>query len=520
MTEQEQQHRRRRRRSRRQRQRWGAEEEEGGSDVGRIDWPRFILVIANGLVLLAFLLLIMLAPLPLGANRDWAWAPLLVALGGLSILVALGLGNPRGFSVEPNERWPLLVLLLCFLAFAFVGLLQVSTYAPPVGSAQFYARARALLGLAHDVVPTLSVDQTRNTLLRGLACVLIFLLARALFRDPARARWLLYGFLAGALLVMAYALAAQVSTGGCYVGSLLKKVGDYNGRAEHCLMSGTFANSNSFGCFMGMALAAAIALVLQERRRRRALEVEDDGSSPVDQFLRKMGGGTPIYLALALLFLGAQLFSSSRAAFAVTVPMMAVLLFLSMRGRWRSGSHVRRTVIAGGTIGLIVLLVAGGAMLQKVSLLSEIGTFNRTIIWRSSIRAAQASPWLGWGLGTYTDIYAVYQPNEMRQANDKAHSTPIELLVEAGWIGLVPGVLLVTVPWAVSLFGAWRRRRHRYLMVAAMAVPGIAILHSCVDFSLQIPAIAFVAAAFLGMGWAQTFHRTPQATAAFTEAEE
>lgn len=517
MSEQEQQHRRRRRRSRRRR--WDVEE-EGGSDVGRIDWPRFILMIANGLVLLAFLLLIMLAPLPLGANREWAWAPILVALGGLAVLVALGLGNPRGFSVEPDERWPLLLLLLCFLAFTFVGLLQVSNYAPPVGSAQFYARARALLGEAHDVVPTLSVDQTRNTLLRGLACVLIFVLARALFREPGRARWLLYAFLAGALLVMAYALAAQVSTGGCYVGSLLKKVGDYNSRAERCLMSGTFANSNSFGCFAGMALAAAIALVLQERRRRRAIEIEDDGSSPVDQFLRKMGGGTPIYLALALLFLGAQLFSSSRAAFAVTVPVIAGLVFLSMRGRWRSGAHVRRTVIAGGAIGLIVLLVAGGAMLRKVSLLSEVGNFNRIIIWQSSIRTAQGSPWLGWGLGTYTDIYAAYQPAAMRQANDKAHSTPIELFVEAGWLGLVPGVLLVVVPWGVCLLGAWRRRRQRYLMAAAVAVPGIAILHSCVDFSLQIPAIAFVAAAFLGMGWAQTFHRTPQATAAFTEAEE
>jgi O-antigen ligase len=108
----------------------------------------------------------------------------------------------------------------------------------------------------------------------------------------------------------------------------------------------------------------------------------------------------------------------------------------------------------------------------------------------------------------------------MRQANDKAHSTPIELFVEAGWLGLVPGVLLVLVPWGTCMVGAWRRRRQRYLMAAGVAVPGIAILHSCVDFSLQIPAIAFIAAAFLGMGWAQTFHRTLQATPAFTEAEE
>ena len=516
MSEQEQQPRRRRSRHRRRVR--DEDLEQGGPDLGRIDWPRFLLMIVNGLVLLAFLLLVVVAPIPLGANREWAWAPILVALGGLAVLVALGLGNPRGFGVEPEERWPLLALLLCFLAFTFVGLLQISNYAPPAGSAQFYARARALLGQAHDIVPTLSVDQTRNTLLRGLACVLIFVLARALFREPGRARWLVYAFLTSALLVMIYALAAQVSTGGCYVGSLLKKVGDYTG--DRCLMSGTFANSNSFGCFAGMALAASIALVLQERRRRRAFEIDDDDSNPGERFLRKMGGGTPIYLALALLFLGAQLFSSSRAAFAVTVPVVAGLVFLSMRGRWRSGAHVRRTVIAASVIGLVVLLVAGGAMLRKVSLLSEVGNFNRTIIWTSSIRAAEGSPWLGWGLGTYTDIYAAYQPAEMRQANDKAHSTPVELFVETGWLGLVPGLLLMAIPWGTCLVGAWRRRRQRYLMVAAVAVPGIAILHSCVDFSLQIPAIAFIASAFLGMGWAQTFHRTLQATPAFTEAEE
>ena len=32
-------------------------------------------------------------------------------LGTIGILCALGLGNPRGFAVERDERWPLLALL-------------------------------------------------------------------------------------------------------------------------------------------------------------------------------------------------------------------------------------------------------------------------------------------------------------------------------------------------------------------------------------------------------------------------
>ena len=41
---------------------------------------------------------------------------------------------------------------------------------------------------------------------------------------------------------------------------------------------------------------------------------------------------------------------------------------------------------------------------------------------------------------------------------------------------------------------------------AAFAIATVAILHSTVDFSLQIPAIGFIVSAVLGMGWAQAFN--------------
>jgi hypothetical protein len=41
----------------------------------------------------------------------------------------------------------------------------------------------------------------------------------------------------------------------------------------------------------------------------------------------------------------------------------------------------------------------------------------------------------------------------------------------------------------------------------AFAASMVPILHSTVDFSLQIPAIGFVVSALLGLGWAQSFRR-------------
>jgi len=64
------------------------------------------------------------------------------------------------------------------------------------------------------------------------------------------------------------------------------------------------------------------------------------------------------------------------------------------------------------------------------------------------------------------------------------------------------------LPWAVCLRGALKRRTsRRYLPAAAFSVAAVSILHSVVDFSLQIPAIGFVTAGLLGMGWAQSFGR-------------
>lgn len=494
-------------RSGRRRSRSPADEADGRPRRAALELASWL---AGWLVLSVFLLVIFVSPLPFGSNREWAWAPILMVLGVIGILCALGLGDAAGFRVEENERWPLLALLVCFVLFTFVGLLQMSTYAPATGSSQFYARAAALLGQAHAAVPSLSVDATRNTLLRCLACVLVFVIARALFREPDRARLLVFAFLLSAIAVMVYALLQQSSTGGCYVGSLLKKQGEYTN--DRCLMSGTFANSNSFGCFAGMALAAALAWMFkQNRRRRAAVDGYDYGDdfNDGDRFFRRLDGGTMILAAMALLFVGTQLFSSSRAAFAVTVAVVIAALYLSMRGRWRSRGQVGRVIALGTMIGVLVLAIAGGAMLRKVSLFSESGNFNRVFIWEASLKAARASPWLGWGLGTFPDIYAAYQPDEISQANDKAHSTPIELYVETGALGTVPGLLMALIPWGVCLWGALQRRRQRHLLVAAFAVPGIAMLHSAVDFSLQIPAIAFISAAFLGMGWAQTFHRAP-----------
>jgi hypothetical protein len=65
---------------------------------------------------------------------------------------------------------------------------------------------------------------------------------------------------------------------------------------------------------------------------------------------------------------------------------------------------------------------------------------------------------------------------------------------------------LVLLPWGVCLRGALKAQRaSRYLSAAAFAMPVVPILHSLIDFSLQMPAIQLAVSAMLAIGWSRAF---------------
>jgi hypothetical protein len=86
---------------------------------------------------------------------------------------------------------------------------------------------------------------------------------------------------------------------------------------------------------------------------------------------------------------------------------------------------------------------------------------------------------------------------------DMAHSTPLELAAEMG----VPFASLMGVVWVAALVtlcaGLRTRRRNETAPLAALAVCLLALLHSLVDFSLQIPGYSIVVFSLLGVGLSQ-----------------
>ncbi len=482
----------------------GIERGQGGDTPIGPDGRRLVRrVIDRGTVFL-FFGLVGLAALPMGANRDWAWAPFSVLFGLMAVPVALGLGARDAYQVPAAERGPLLLLVCCWFFFAGFSIWQTTTWTPLTADAWMFARAAEILGEAHVPVPAIAADAARNSLLKCLACALIFLTARALCRGRQNARWSLVALVASGVLVVSYGIAMQVSTNSCYLGSYLRKQFEFNS-GDRCLMGGTFVNSNSFACYMGMCVVAAVALLVGGGRKKDAVAYGYREEKEV-RLLDWLTIPRVVLLSGSLLMLGGLLISASRAGAAASVAGMLLFGLLMARGRWRSPTRGGAVFLLGIAAVLVVGIIAGNALIAKFAAASD--DTSRLRIWAAAFQAIGLSPWLGWGLGGFGDVFALLQPSDSLQPNDVAHSTPLETIVELGVIAAIPAVLVVLLPWGVCLRGALRRRTsRRYLPAAAFSVAAVSILHSVIDFSLQIPAIGFVTAALLGMGWAQSFGR-------------
>ena len=106
--------------------------EERGHGFWRESLPlRLVLALPDAVVVGAFLLLLVVAPLPLGANRDWAWAPMAVVVGLIAVACALATIRSDGWRVPATEKTPLVALIACFVLMVGVAWLQMTTLPPP-----------------------------------------------------------------------------------------------------------------------------------------------------------------------------------------------------------------------------------------------------------------------------------------------------------------------------------------------------------------------------------------------------
>ncbi len=456
----------------------------------------------EALLFWCFTLLVCLAPLPFGGNEPWAWSLLALLLGLLALLWGLSGLVSRGLVTLRSSRTLPYALAMLLLTAWF--LLQATSWTPAVWHHPAWAETTAVLGINPSGALSLTPDRTLTALMRLLSYGASFWLALHLLRRRRHARRFLWALVVIGVAYALYGLSEQLS------GSRMVLWVHKYSYAE--ALTSSFINRNSYAAYAGMGLVTATGLLLD---RLNQIWVPRDLGWRVRLVTAIDGLGLAVWLLVAafLLLLTALVLTGSKGgALATLAGLVAVVLLV---GRRRG----LRTLLALGLmlgLGGLVVLQSGvllGDRLADVQLGEREGQGDRLALYALALQQIAERPLAGSGLGSFAGVFLEQRGPQfgLSEVNHvRVHNSYLEVLMEAG---LPAGLLLLALP-AIAFFlqlrGLSQRGVERHFPAIVAAVTVLLAVHSLMDFSLQMPAIAITYAALLGLGVAQAYpHRTP-----------
>jgi O-antigen ligase len=225
---------------------------------------------------------------------------------------------------------------------------------------------------------------------------------------------------------------------------------------------------------------------------------------------RKIGIAGVAALMAASIFL-----SGSRGGMIAFVVQMVVLAILLLR---KQSSGWRQPIMLGGFVALVIIFMVwmGGNELTKrlVSIHSEtreeLTGGVRFTVDRDCLRMFIKRPFLGWGLGTFPTVYPQFRSFYTLFFVNEAHNDYLQLLVETGIAGLSIMIWFLVVAGRRAAFklNNWTQNPSGQLTVAALLGCIGILVHSFLDFNLQIPANAALFYVLCALAAAPALHES------------
>jgi len=201
------------------------------------------------------------------------------------------------------------------------------------------------------------------------------------------------------------------------------------------------------------------------------------------------GGGKRALVAFCVVLMASTIFlSGSRGGMIAFV--LEIVLFGAMTLMQR-----RNPRVALGLVALCVLALAFLVFLGKGQVLGRLGDLAPGIRWnitKDCLRMFSHRPVLGWGLATFPTVYPSYRTFYTNLFVNEAHNDYAQLLVETGLLGfgLMVWFLISLYRHGLPTSRRWEFKWDGALSLAALLGCTGILLHSIVDFNMQIPANA------------------------------
>jgi len=438
-----------------------------------------------------FIALVILAPLPFGlvyGVSQALFALIIFALAGAYCLTRIR--QDRGPDVGLGKIWPETLGFVLVLGW---GLVQISTFTPESWHHPLWAETAAVLGTEVKGSISLARGAGLESILRLLMYAGVFFLALQLGRDRKRAGYIFWAVLLACTGYALYGLTMHLAGAGTVLWVERSQVDRY--------VTGTFINRNNFAAFVGLGLICAAGLYLAGFFK--ALHSRRIGRDKTYHVLQQaFVNGAPL-LACVLILLTALFLTHSRGGVTSTLAALLVLVlflgvFLRMAGPVYKAAAA--TVLAAG---LAVFFLSGEGWLERLTA-TDLERETRLERFQQTWQATLNAPWTGYGIGSYEQTFPMFA-SETTSSTRKAHNDWLETMFDLGlpaalvWFAVLGGLALRCVT------GFFRRGRDHVYPAAAFCACILLGLHSLVDFSLQIPAVAVTFAVLLGVGVAQSW---------------
>jgi O-antigen ligase len=258
---------------------------------------------------------------------------------------------------------------------------------------------------------------------------------------------------------------------------------------------GTYVNRDHFAGLLEMTLPLAImyavAVWSREDRKTRSRALPALAAAGL--------------AGLAGLMLLGIIYSLSRMGFLVALCSLFVLTLLSVRPRVpsRRWLGLAMALIGISAILLFVLLPPDQLIARFADMAStdKISADDRLQMWRESVGLIRAYPWFGCGLGGFESAFGRFQVSLPTFTVDYAHNDYLQSMAELGVVGATIAAAFVgaVLSKAIRATGRQEAGDGRYLAIGCLGSIIAMLLHSLVDFNLQIPANSLVLAWISGI---------------------
>lgn len=265
-------------------------------------------------------------------------------------------------------------------------------------------------------------------------------------------------------------------------------------------LRGTIYNPDHFAFYLELLFPIALGLLFAR------LHIFDPGQSLREKILHIAEDRQVILLFLVPVVLAAGIYLTACRS-GIVVLILSVLFFAQMSVYLRVNFQARRYLRLVFIMATLLAVFIGMQSTLDKFLTGNYKDISRVDYWANALAMARDFPLFGTGLGTFKNAYFLYG----RETGfvHHAHNEYVESLADMGVLAFAAFFALLAL-LAFSMLRMWNARRHpevKPVVLGVLTALFAAFFHSFFDFSLRVPANAFLLIILFALGLKLVTHR-------------